>query len=98
MTTFDAMAVHKYPGGEKWTKIGKAFPHKTGNGFTLSLHLMPLPTASTTDGDMTYKIVLLEEKREQPSARRDAVYRPVSRGISAEDAAEFANLDDEMPL
>lgn len=56
----DAFAV-KERGRNKpafWTRIGRAFPHKTGPGFTLELDALP------TDG----KIVLMPPKEKQPAA------------------------------
>jgi hypothetical protein len=28
--------------GKRWTKIGAAFPHKEGSGFSIELHAFPI--------------------------------------------------------
>ena len=61
----EALTVRKYRdrnGQEKsaWTKIGVAFPHANGAGFSLHLELIPAPTPDKKTGDLKYEIVLRE--------------------------------------
>lgn len=61
MTRLDALAVRESNGKSYFTKIGAAFPAKSGNGFSVLLDAMPAPT------DGQYKI-LLREPQERPAS------------------------------
>jgi len=58
--TFTAYAVKDRGKGKKpfWTRIGAAWPHKSGKGFTIELEAVPV------DG----KIVLMEPKVHEASS------------------------------
>jgi hypothetical protein len=56
-----------------WTKIGAAWPHEKGNGFTIELHALPL------DG----RIVLTEPK---PDEAQDQVPAPEGETEAGEGA------------
>ena len=68
MAHLDALSIREYQhNGETktaWTKIGRAFPHKKGGGYSIFLDAMP----AISDGQ--YKIMLTEPKEfntEKPS-------------------------------
>lgn len=62
---FTAYTVRESKGKKYWTKLGVAFPIKTG-GFNLSLEAMP----AAVDGQ--YKIVVLPPKEEDADVVDDA--------------------------
>lgn len=80
----EAFTVRKYTtaeGEEKsaWTRIGVAFPHNNGQGYSVSLDAMPAPTIK--NGSAKYEIVLrppmekdgrgYEQRREAKAPTRD---------------------------
>jgi hypothetical protein len=72
MSRLEAFTVRKYltsDGEEKssWTRIGVAFPHKSGGGFNISLECVPVPTIK--DGKASVEIVLRPpmEKTDRPA-------------------------------
>jgi hypothetical protein len=75
MSRLDALVGREYEsGGETktaWTKVGVAFPNKSGNGYTLFLECLPLPGP-----DGKCKLSLFPprpkegEQRQQPAPRQ----------------------------
>lgn len=59
MSRLDALSVRENNGKSYFTKIGAAFPNKSGNGFSVLLDAMPAPV------DGQFKI-LLREPQERP--------------------------------
>lgn len=53
---WDAMSAKESNGKTYWTRIGVMFENRSGNGFTLSLDAIPVPS------DGAYKISLFEPK------------------------------------
>lgn len=53
---WDAMSAKQVNDKTYWTRIGVMFENRSGNGFTLSLDAIPVPT------DGAYKISLFEPK------------------------------------
>lgn len=53
---YDALTVRESNGKSYFTKIGVAFPARSGNGFSVLLDAMPAPT------DGQFKILLMEPK------------------------------------
>ena len=85
----DAIAGVPGKDGQKtyWTKIGSAFPSKTGSGYTLFLDYLPLHRSE--DGKVV--IVLSEPKeRDAGGGGRPQPQRQQQRGRN--------DMDDEMPF
>lgn len=61
MSRLDALSVRESNGKSYFTKIGAAFPNKSGNGFSVLLDAIP----ASVDGQ--YKI-LLREPQERPAS------------------------------
>ena len=97
MSRLEAFTVRKYTtsdGEEKssWTKIGVAFPHKSGGGFNVQLDAIPAPAASK-DGSMKYEIVL------RPPMERDGDERPAKGGkYPTRASAPPASDDSDVPF
>lgn len=92
MSRLEAFTVRKYitsQGEEKsaWTKLGVAFPHGNGNGYSVQLDAIPAPTAGK-DGQMRYEIVL------RPPMEKD---QQRSNGGQSR-AAAAPDLDDSIPF
>lgn len=73
----DALSVRESNGKSYFTKIGVAFPAKSGNGYSLLLDAVP----ASTDGQ--YKILLMEPKP------RDDQRQPVRHIDDLDDSAPF---------
>ena len=64
MERLDALVARKGNEGKTfWTKIGVAFPSKTGNGYTLYLDALPLPN----EGGKCAVSLFPPKPKEQPS-------------------------------
>lgn len=93
MARLEAFTVRKYvtsQGEEKsaWTKLGVAFPHSNGTGYSVQLDAIPAPTTGK-DGQMRYEIVLrppMEKDDKQP------------RGNGGPSRASTPDLDDAIPF
>lgn len=77
----DALTVRESNGKSYFTRIGVAFPAKTGNGYSVLLDAVP----ASVDGQ--YKILLVEPKERTDDAPR----QEQSRQPAA------ADLDDDVP-
>lgn len=91
MSRLEAFTVRKYvtsQGEEKaaWTKLGVAFPHSNGTGYSVQLDAIPAPTIK--DGKAIYEIVL-RPPMEKDHQRGNG---GPSRGAAAPD------LDDSIPF
>jgi hypothetical protein len=62
----DALSVRESNGKSYFTKIGVAFPARSGNGFSILLDAMPAPT------DGQFKILLMEPKPRDNTQRQPA--------------------------
>lgn len=85
-------AIAGVPGKDKqktyWTKIGSAFPSKSGSGYTLFLDYLPLHRSE--DGKV---VIVLSEPKERDDHRgggRPQPQRQQQRGRN--------DMDDEMPF
>lgn len=68
MERLDALTVRESNGKSYFTKIGVAFPAKSGNGYSVLLDAVP----ASVDGQ--YKILLMEPKpREDAPRQRQSV-------------------------
>jgi hypothetical protein len=74
---YDALTVRESNGKSYFTKIGVAFPSRSGNGFSVLLDAMPAPTEGQ------FKILLMEPKpreggttQHQQPATADSDYTP----------------------
>lgn len=81
----EAFTVRKYVTGDgeeksAWTRIGIAFPHKAGGGWSVSLDAIPAP--SIKDGHAKYEIVL------RPPMERDGAKPGKSRAEPGPDSDE----------
>jgi hypothetical protein len=87
---FDAIA--GVPGKDKqktyWTKIGSAFPSKSGNGYTLFLDYLPLHRSE--DGRV---VIILSEPKERDAG--GAGYRTQPQRQQPKGKGD---MDDEMPF
>jgi hypothetical protein len=82
MERLDAMTVRESNGKSYWTKIGVAFPAKTGAGWTVLLDAVPAPTEGQ------FKIMLRE-----PLPPRDS-----QGGSRAPAYAGNDDLSDSVPF
>jgi hypothetical protein len=94
----DALMARKYTdreGTEKsaFTKIGTAFPTRTGDGYSIVLDAMPAPEAAQ-NGGMQYRILLMPPKPRDGDAPRQGTAddHANKRGPARDD------LDDEIPF
>lgn len=89
MERLDAICGTKSKDGQKtyWTKVGSAFPNKTG-GYTLYLDYVP--TGRSDDGKTV--IVLA-----QPKERTDAPRGQGQRAIGQQQTRQ-RDMDDEVPF
>ena len=86
-------AIAGVPGKDRqktyWTKIGSAFPSKTGSGYTLFLDYLPLHRSE--DGKV---VIVLSEPKERDDSRGGGRPQPQpqrqQRGRN--------DMDDEMPF
>ena len=86
-TRYDAIMVHEYTdrAGDKktqFTRIGVAFPTRSGDGFMVYLRALPAPE------DGQYKLLL------KPPMQRDDAPRPSAP--TAESTGEV--IDDDIPF
>jgi len=91
MSRLDAMIAVDYTtsSGEnktRWTKLGTAWPAKTGTGYSIVLDALPLPSMSR-DGKLECRILL----REPLPDNRDA---PRQQTRAATLTREFDDLND----
>lgn len=68
----DALTVRESNGKSYFTKIGVAFPAKTGNGYSVLLDAVP----ASVDGQ--YKILLMEAKARDDTAPRQQQRQPAT--------------------
>lgn len=61
---YDALTVRESNGKSYFTKIGVAFPSRSGNGFSVLLDAMPAPTEGQ------FKILLMEPKPREDGGNR----------------------------
>lgn len=93
----DALMARKYTdrsGAEKtaFTRIGTAFPTRTGEGYSIVLDAMPAPDRETGQ----YRIVLMPPRQDDDKPPRAADdYAKASAGSGAGRRDE---IDDEIPF
>jgi hypothetical protein len=90
MSRLDAMVAREWTDRDgavktSWTKIGVAFPAKSGNGYSISFEALPIPTIGR-DGKLECRVMLRE-----PLPPRDAA--PAQR--AAPSSSWAADLDDD---
>lgn len=82
MERLDALTVRESNGKSYFTKIGVAFPARSGNGFSVLLDAMPAPT------DGQFKILLMEPKPREGGG---------NTATGQKQPAYSSNYDDDVP-
>ena len=72
--------------GTEWVKLGKAWPAKNGNGFSLDFSALPIPTLK--DGKLETRVLLRE-----PLPPRDGYAASPARAAPTSRATAF---DDDL--
>lgn len=88
---YDALSVVEGRNGKKfWTKIGVAFPTRSGNGYSVFLDYVPV--ATNEDGKIAIMLMEPKERDDRPSRDRDEPERR-ERGGKKQDP-----LEDDIPF
>lgn len=85
----DALTVRETNGKSYWTKIGAAFPNKSGAGFVVRLDAMP----ASVDGQFSIHLREPLPKDGQPSGDR-----PAQSNARSAPASHADDLDDDLPF
>ena len=98
---YDVMTGRKYAdrdGNEKtaWTKVGTMFANRSGDGFSIALDALPIPTLN--DGKLECRMVCFppRDRDDQRDTGRGA--ETGQRGGSGAGRQRQDDLDDDLPF
>jgi hypothetical protein len=82
-----------------WTKLGSAWPAKTGNGYSLTFEALPMQSLNE-NGQLECRVLLREPlpPRDAGGYDRAPAQRPASRAPSRAAPPMEDDLNDEVPF